>query len=1191
MICPKCGAEITDNANRCSNCGIKVNVRCPQCSTINPFGSKICKNCGFELLVSCPVCGSTNVYTAVECRKCHSKLNKSDEEKNNNENKKNSVNIKINNSIEVVDAFSSSAAVFKTDIMPEENKNTNLNGPDDGGIPFVENIEKEDTSEKIFNIQPEKTVDSSNPSVSDNSSDNDFNDIFFEKFEDNLTENNPKKENTDTNTDLADGTDISISEVENNSIPDIDETSVSDIANSEKNNDNSISLAEMNEDTIDLDESQFVEILEESRESEPEEEKQSEENQTEQTQNEIDIQPDAVQKIVNMLTSSLKKHVIAINGPEGSGKTAMLNQISKYLSRQGYVTLSGSCTPLVQITCFGFFQDAFLRMMGFPPFTNSVEAFYKEFKKTEFYNLFGSLKSSELGLFLNMLYPAQSDEFENILANKEKMFNVLEKVIKSFLVNHNFIISIDNFELLDGASYEFIMNMIKKGYFNDRLKLIVAYQENKSIQSYFDLTAQEETMFETVVIKKLSEKEMISAVNATFGCNIEDILDSQILEELIYKSDGNAVRLEQEISLLFDIGYISVDDEKIYINKDNKPEIMPARFEELIKLRLNALTPASKNILYMASVMGFRFAVNILFSAASVSYEKSENVLNYLIQQLFIRKVDDYTCEFRNLTIWKMIYQEAKQDLLYKENSEKLYETMKQLVLSANIQKVVSCSEAITKNESFYIWQNTASLAAKLGDTNLYIIAQKQCLKILDEKDLENSDSIKAQIYEEIGKLLYMKSPKEAISYLSNVLDFVIKDSDIKKIIDVSGYLVKSCYLSGNYFGVVETVDTVIKQLNGEYDTKDADIALIKTRKLKALLNIGNSEQIINLVNEEIIPVLNKSLNSEDSEPAAKKMIINGILLSQTTLAKAYAMQGNNAVFKVIEEIKQIINLYQANSDYYNVQLEIINAFAYTVSGEVNKSNEILNNIADAYKSRVMEKNILSEWNLINIINRVLLNQDDDLKLDLFELAAFTNNINEHFVKNIVKLILGYVLEKEGDSLKALEIYNEEITYFAKEKVAIGALFSWALLANYYIKSGETDKALNMAIKSLEIAKSAKINNYLFIIFFKRLIAGIYMEQGDLETSKMYLEESITTAKQFGLKTQIVELYIEYGGYIEALMKFKRIYSSENVSKTTSLYKKALAMAKELEIPGLIEKAQRAGAGFKTFCQLNSIEV
>ena len=63
--------------------------------------------------------------------------------------------------------------------------------------------------------------------------------------------------------------------------------------------------------------------------------------------------------------------------------------------------------------------------------------------------------------------------------------------------------------MLDGASYEFIMNMIKKGYFNDRLKLIVAYQENKSIQSYFDLTAQEETMFETVVIKKLSEKEMI----------------------------------------------------------------------------------------------------------------------------------------------------------------------------------------------------------------------------------------------------------------------------------------------------------------------------------------------------------------------------------------------------------------------------------------------------------------------------------------------------------------------------------------------------------------------------------------------------------------------------------------------------------------------------------------------------------
>lgn len=1188
MICPKCGAEIPDNANRCSSCGIKVNVRCPQCNTINPFGAKICKSCGFQLLITCPVCGSINAYSASECRKCHSQLSKNYLEQNNI-NKTFSKIDKVNEGIEVVDAFSSAAASVKQLIGADNNKSIIISEPEDGGLPFVNNINDEFVPDKIFNVQQDNNyVESDELDLRLNSDKENSDDLLLEEFEAEISDiEEPVEQQSSSAVEVViDSDDLSKNDLNSKSLENNTDIPLSD------ENENSVTVKEVNEDTVSFDETIDVEISD-KKEQEDDNKNEDETERQDIVHNTVllDIQREVVEKTVNLLTSSLKKHIIAINGAEGSGKTAVIHQVTSCLSQQGFISLSGSCTPLVQITGFGFFQDAFLRMMGFPPFTNNFEAFSKEFKKTEFAQIFNSLKPFELNLFLNMLYPTQTDNFENILSNKDKMFEVLEKVIKSFLVNHNLIISIDNFELLDGASYDFIMNMIKKGYFNDRLKLLIAYQENKSIQSYFDLNAQEEKIFETILLKKLSRDEIIKTVNLTLSCNIEDILDKQMLDELIYKSDGNAIRLEQEIALLFDLGYILVDDEKIYINKDNKPDITPVKFEELIKLRLNALTPASKNILYMAAIMGYRFAVNILCSSASVNSDKSDNILNYLIQQLFIRKVDDYTFEFRNLTIWKMIYQEAKQDLLYKENSEKLYDTLKRLVLSGNIQKVVSCSEALSKQESFIIWQETAALSAKLGDTNLYIIAKKQCLKILEEKELENSDKIKSQIYEEIGKLLYIKSPKEAISYLSNVLDVMIKDNDIKKTIDLSGYFVKSCYLSGNYFGAVEAVDAVIKQLDGESNTNDADIALIKTRKLRALLNIGNSEQIINLVNEDIIPVLNRTLESDISDLAYKKLIINGILTAEISLAKAYAMQGNNSVFEVIEDVKQMLNLYQVNSDYYSVQLDIIDAFAHTVTGEVNKSNDILNNIADAYKSRVMEKNLLSEWNLINIINRVLLNQDEDLKIDLFELAAFTNNINEHFIKNIVKLILGYVLEKEGDSIKALEIYNEEITYFAKEKVAIGALFSWALLVNYYIKSQETDKALNTALKSLDIAKSAKINNFIFIICFKRLIAKLYIEQGDLEAAKMYLEEAMVLAKQFGLKYQLTELYIDYAGYIEALMKSKRIYSSENVSKTTALYKKAVLTAKELEIPVLTEKAQRAKAGFMTFCQLNSIEV
>lgn len=89
----------------------------------------------------------------------------------------------------------------------------------------------------------------------------------------------------------------------------------------------------------------------------------------------------------------------------------------------------------------------------------------------------------------------------------------------------------------------------------------------------------------------------------------------------------------------------------------------------------------------------------------------------------------------------------------------------------------------------------------------------------------------------------------------------------------------------------------------------------------------------------------------------------------------------------------------------------------------------------------------------------------------------------------------------------------------------------------------------------------------------------------------MYLEKSIMIAKQYELKYQLIELYISYAKYTEEVMKKKHIYSSENVKTATELYNKAVILAKELKLPNMIEFASKERSSFKTFCQLNSIEI
>ena len=354
---------------------------------------------------------------------------------------------------------------------------------------------------------------------------------------------------------------------------------------------------------------------------------------------------------------------------------------------------------------------------------------------------------------------------------------------------------------------------------------------------------------------------------------------------------------------------------------------------------------------------------------------------------------------------------------------------------------------------------------------------------MLEEQSFENSEEIRTQIYEQIGKLLYEKSPKESVTYLSNVLDSELKKGNINKIIDISGYFIQSCYLTGNYFGVVEIIDSIIANLNLD-KIPQIDIALLKTRKLKALFNIGNSEQLINIIEEEILPEVAKELSSDINDNRYKNILTDAWMLSTSILAKAYALQGNIEVFNQINRIRQFIEKNKYKSEYYNTQTDIIEAFANSLNGYTKNSNLILNKITGRYTQKQLEPNLLAEWNLVKIINRLSEEKDPDLK----ELAAFTNNINEYFIKNIIKLILGYIIKSEGNIKKALNIYNEEITYFAKEKVAIGAMLSWALIVQLNIDTGDIEKALSTAEKSLEIAQSSKINNFYFIIHSKNYL-------------------------------------------------------------------------------------------------------
>ena len=264
-------------------------------------------------------------------------------------------------------------------------------------------------------------------------------------------------------------------------------------------------------------------------------------------------------------------------------------------------------------------------------------------------------------------------------------------------------------------------------------------------------------------------------------------------------------------------------------------------------------------------------------------------------------------------------------------------------------------------------------------------------------------------------------------------------------------------------------------------------------------------------------------------------------------------------------------------------------AFANTIKGDIEASEEILSEIIKTYKTDIMDNEAISRWNLINILNNFMHKKYNGLKEELFQVVTFANNINDNFTKNILKSLLGKLFKDEENAKRALDIYYEQITYFAKEKNAIGALLTWYLIAEASLVVDGPEKSLDVAEKALSVAQGPKINSYLFIILFNKVIAEAYMAKSDYESAKVNLEKAILVARKFELLDMLADLYLLYGKYLQDMALIKTDSQIDYIINASKMYKKAALIAQGLKNTHLSAKIEKSKNVLNSFCQLNGI--
>jgi tetratricopeptide (TPR) repeat protein len=479
---------------------------------------------------------------------------------------------------------------------------------------------------------------------------------------------------------------------------------------------------------------------------------------------------------------------------------------------------------------------------------------------------------------------------------------------------------------------------------------------------------------------------------------------------------------------------------------------------------MEALSQIQRDVLAAAAVMGDK--INFTLISGILDIENIEDIAGYLEKSGFI--IPGVFYEFKSLAMREAVLETVRCDSNFEEINRKIYSFLINFTLSSNTVLGIAAQNMKDIQTAFEVWTKNTRLCAYIGDTGLYSIMQKQCLALINEFD--EASNIRFSIAERLGKLLSASNPKEAMDYLPDAIANAAGNK--AKEIELLAYMSSCCRAAGNYYGEIECVDTVLAKIEPE---RALNTALLKTAKLQALFNIGNCGEIINLIDNEIMPVFNEYFGKKHAEAFVFETWTKTYLL----LANTLILQGNKRAFEVLDIVKDIIERYKIEDLSFLCRYKTALACAHTMQGDLPQSDEILKqlNVPDDLSEAILLRN------LAVIINRLITRQYEGLQEEMHSVVMYANNIGNNPIKNIIKVLLGKILQDKGQIQDAMKIYNKQAEYFAKEKNTTGALLSW-----YLIAKADPENAAEVALKALEAAQDPKIDNMFFANLFNKIL-------------------------------------------------------------------------------------------------------
>ena len=80
----------------------------------------------------------------------------------------------------------------------------------------------------------------------------------------------------------------------------------------------------------------------------------------------------------------------------------------------------------------------------------------------------------------------------------------------------------------------------------------------------------------------MKKSDIVKAVSSSIGFPLRKVFPAEYINDFLERSQGNPILTEHEVSLMFDCGYIKIENNDVQINPELRPEIKIYKLEELL---------------------------------------------------------------------------------------------------------------------------------------------------------------------------------------------------------------------------------------------------------------------------------------------------------------------------------------------------------------------------------------------------------------------------------------------------------------------------------------------------------------------------------------------------------------------------------------------------------------------------------